>query len=75
MDDGAMASGFPLFLRNTNDAYFLLEDMVSYNKHWYLSQYNAQEHKNPLEDIQKLLDKQGQIVREMHLQTISMLSV
>ena len=41
MDDGAMASGCPLFLRNANDAYFLFEDMENYNYHWYLSQHNA----------------------------------
>ena len=42
VDDGAMASGFPLIIRNANNAYFLLDDMVNYNYHWYLSQYNAQ---------------------------------
>ena len=71
MGDGAMASAFPLFLRNANDAYFLLEDMANYNYHWYLSQYNAQQHKDLLEDLQMLLEKQEEIVREMHLQTIS----
>ena len=67
VDDRAIASGCPLFLRNANDAYFLLENMASYNYHWYLSQYNAHEYKNPLVDIQKMLYKQGEIVREMHL--------
>ena len=71
--DGAMASGFPLIIRNANDAYFLLEDMANYNYYWYLSQYNAQQHKDPLDDLQKLLEKQEEIVREMHLQRISFL--
>ena len=35
VDDGTMTSGFPLIIRNENDAYFLLEDMINYNYHWY----------------------------------------
>ena len=65
-----MASGCPSFLRNANDAYFLFEDMANYNYHWHLSLYNAQQHKDPLEDLKKMLEKQRKIVREMHLLTI-----
>ena len=68
-----MASGCPLFLRNANDAYFLFEDMANYNYHWYLSQHNAQQHKDPLEDLQRLVEKLEESTREMHLQTISFL--
>ena len=67
------SGGFLLFIRNANNAYFLLEEMTSYNYHWYLSQYNVQKYKNTLEYIEKMLDKQGEIVREIHLQTISMI--
>ena len=42
VDDGAMASGYPLFSRNVNDACILFEDMANYNYHWHLSLYNAQ---------------------------------
>ena len=73
VDDGAMASGCHSFLRNANDAYFLFEDMANYNYHWHLSQYNAQQHKDPLENLQRLLEKLEENVREMHLQTISFL--
>ena len=73
VDDGAMASGCPSFLRNANDAYFLFEDMANYNYHWHLSLYNAQQHKDPLEDLQRLVEKLEESTREMHLQTISFL--
>ena len=68
-----MASGYPLFSRNANDAYFLFEDMANYNYHWHLSQYNAQQQKDHLEDLQRLLEKLEENTREMHLQTISLL--
>ena len=68
-----MVSDYPLFLTNANDAYFLFEDMTNYNYHWYLSQHNAQQLKDHLEDLQRLLEKQEEIIREMHLQTISFL--
>lgn len=73
VDDGVMASGCPSFLRNANDAYFLFEDMANYNYHWHLSQYNAQQHKDHLEDLQRLLEKLEDNAREMRLQTISFL--
>ena len=62
MDDGAMASGCPSFLRNANDAYFLFEDMANYNYHWHLSLYNAQQHKDPLEYLQRLLENKKKLL-------------
>ena len=37
VDIGSMTSGCPFLSRNGDDAYFLLEDMASYNYHSYLS--------------------------------------
>ena len=41
VDIGSMASGCPFLSRNGDDAYFLLEDMASYNYHWHISHYNG----------------------------------
>ena len=60
-----MSSGCPFFSRNVNDVYFLLEDMASYNYHWYISPYNGEEHKDHLEDIHKMLEELRKINREM----------
>ena len=65
VDDGSMANGYPFLLRNEDDAYFFLEDMVSYNYHFYLSHYNAQKHHDLLENMEKMIEKMSNITREM----------
>ena len=65
MDDGSKASGCPFLSRNVDDAYFLLEDMESYNYHWYLSLFNVEKHKDPLEDFEKTLEEIEEGTREI----------
>lgn len=60
-----MASGCPFLSRNEDDAYFFLEDMASYDYHWHLSHYNAQEHYDPLENCKKMLEHIDKNTREM----------
>lgn len=57
-------SDSPLQSRSELEVFYLLEDMVNFDYHWHLSQHNAQQHMDSLEDqLQVLIELQKILLR------------
>ena len=63
--DGVFSSSDPLLSRSEEEVFYLLEDVASFYYHWHLSQHNAQQYRDPLEDqLQALIELHKKFIED-----------